>query len=100
MVNALFFKVHITQGDHEGRGVIVSWVTPHEAGSTSVLYWAENSQLKKTANGIVTGYKYYNYTSGYIHHCTINNLEVSPSQTPSPHCSLSCSLFVSRVLTL
>ncbi|XP_047981946.1 purple acid phosphatase 2-like [Salvia hispanica] len=68
-------QVHITQGDHEGRGVIVSWVTPDEAGSTSVLYWAENSQHKKTVNGDVVRYKYYNYTSGYIHHCTINDLE-------------------------
>ena len=72
-------KVHITQGDHEGRGVIVSWVTPDEAGSTSVLYWAENSQHKKTVNGDVVRYKYYNYTSGYIHHCTINDLEVGLS---------------------
>ncbi|KAF5818131.1 putative phosphoric monoester hydrolase [Helianthus annuus] len=49
-------QVHITQGDNEGRGVIVSWVTPNEPGS------------------IVT-YKYYNYSSPYIHHCTIKNLE-------------------------
>ncbi|XP_057778406.1 purple acid phosphatase 2-like [Salvia miltiorrhiza] len=68
-------QVHITQGDHEGKGVIVSWITPDEVGSISVLYWAANSQLKKTVNGDVVRYKYYNYTSGYIHHCTINNLE-------------------------
>ncbi|KAL0325819.1 UNVERIFIED_CONTAM: Purple acid phosphatase 2 [Sesamum radiatum] len=40
-------QVHITQGDHEGTGVIVSWVTPDEPGSNSVLYWAANSQIKK-----------------------------------------------------
>ncbi|KAI3464898.1 hypothetical protein Pfo_021561 [Paulownia fortunei] len=68
-------QVHITQGDHEGRGVIVSWITPDESGSSSVLYWAANSQIKKTAYSIVVKYKYYNYTSGYIHHCTIKNLE-------------------------
>ena len=70
-------KVHITQGDHVGKGVIVSWVTPSEPGSSTVLYWAENSKLKKTARGIVRTYNYYNYTSGYIHHCTIHDLEVS-----------------------
>ncbi|KAH6812336.1 purple acid phosphatase 12 [Perilla frutescens var. frutescens] len=68
-------QVHITQGDREGRGVIVSWITPDEEGSTSVLYWAENSQIKKTEWGSVVRYKYYNYSSGFIHHCTINNLE-------------------------
>ncbi|KAJ0618514.1 putative Acid phosphatase [Helianthus annuus] len=35
-------QVHITQGDNEGRGVIVSWVTPNEPGSSEVIYWAEN----------------------------------------------------------
>lgn len=41
-------QVHITQGDHEGKGVIISWVTPDEPGSSEVIYWAENSELKKT----------------------------------------------------
>lgn len=68
-------QVHITQGDHEGRGVIVSWVTPDEPGSNTVVYWAENSELKSHTDGIVLTYKYYNYTSGYIHHCCIKNLE-------------------------
>lgn len=68
-------QVHITQGDHEGRGVIVSWVTSDEPGSNSVLYWAENSDLKNLAEGIVVTYKYFNYTSGYIHHCAIKDLE-------------------------
>ncbi|TYI27862.1 hypothetical protein ES332_A05G204800v1 [Gossypium tomentosum] len=40
-------QVHITQGDHLGNAVIVSWVTPDEPGSNSVFYWAENSELKK-----------------------------------------------------
>ena len=69
-------KVHITQGDHEGKGLVVSWITPDEPGSSTVLYWAENSQLKSQANGFFLTYKFFNYTSGYIHHCTINNLEV------------------------
>ena len=56
----------------------MSWVTPNEPGSSTVFYWAENSSnLKKTAYGIVLTYNYFNYTSGYIHHCTISNLEVS-----------------------
>lgn len=57
--------------------MIVSWVTPDEAGSSTVLYWAENSELKNSAQGIILTYKYFNYTSGYIHHCTVNDLEVS-----------------------
>ncbi|KAH6786000.1 hypothetical protein C2S51_038455 [Perilla frutescens var. frutescens] len=68
-------QVHITQGDLVGKAVIVSWVTVDEPGSNIVLYWAENSSYKYKANGIKTKYKFCNYTSGYIHHCTINKLE-------------------------
>ncbi|TXG52152.1 hypothetical protein EZV62_021321 [Acer yangbiense] len=69
-------QVHITQGDHVGKGVLVSWVTPDEPGSNTVIYWAENNTtLKKQADGIVLTYNYFNYTSGYIHHCTIKGLE-------------------------
>ena len=56
--------------------MIVSWVTPDEPGSKTVLYWAENSELKNVAEGFILKYKYFNYTSGYIHHCTIKDLEV------------------------
>lgn len=77
LMSEMFVKVHITQGDHVGKGVIVSWVTTDEPGSSSVLYWAENSKLKKSAKGIVLTYKYFDYTSGYIHHCSIYDLEVS-----------------------
>ncbi|KAG8368198.1 hypothetical protein BUALT_Bualt15G0020300 [Buddleja alternifolia] len=68
-------QVHITQGDHEGKAVIVSWVTVDEPGSNTVMYWAENSDHKNKANGKMTKYKFYNYTSGYIHHCTIKKLK-------------------------
>ncbi|XP_022749188.1 purple acid phosphatase 2-like [Durio zibethinus] len=68
-------QVHITQGDQVGKAVIVSWVTEDEPGSSTVLYWSENSKQKKKAEGKVNTYKFYNYTSGYIHHCTIKNLE-------------------------
>ncbi|KAL9354365.1 hypothetical protein Peur_052335 [Populus x canadensis] len=68
-------QVHITQGDHVGKGVIVSWVTADESGSNTVIYWSESSKQKKEAEGKTYTYKFYNYTSGYIHHCIIRNLE-------------------------
>ncbi|KAE8712647.1 hypothetical protein F3Y22_tig00110239pilonHSYRG00255 [Hibiscus syriacus] len=74
-LNSHVFRVHITQGDHLGKAVIVSWVTPDEPGSSSVLYLSENSKLKNSAQGTVLTYKYFNYTSGYIHHCTMEDLE-------------------------
>lgn len=48
-----------------------------EPGSSTVFYWSKNSGHKKKAKGKHQTYKFYNYTSGYIHHCTIRNLEVS-----------------------
>ncbi|KAG8633736.1 hypothetical protein MANES_18G141575v8 [Manihot esculenta] len=69
-------QVHITQGDYEANSVIVFWVTPDEPGSRTMIYWAENSELKNRVDGLVVKYKYFNYTSGYIHHCTIKDLEV------------------------
>ncbi|WZZ85579.1 hypothetical protein YC2023_114158 [Brassica napus] len=68
-------QVHITQGDVEGKAVIVSWVTQEAPGSDAVLYWKENSSKKLKAYGKSKTYKFYNYTSGHIHHCTIRNLE-------------------------
>ncbi|KAK4477131.1 hypothetical protein RD792_016342 [Penstemon davidsonii] len=68
-------QVHITQGDHVGKAVIVSWVTVDEPGSNKVLYWDEKTNNKKHAEGTVTKYKFYNYTSGFIHHCTIKKLK-------------------------
>lgn len=48
-----------------------------EAGSNTIIYWKENnSKEKKQAHGRVKTYKFYNYTSGYIHHCNLKNLEV------------------------
>ncbi|GFY94405.1 purple acid phosphatase 10 [Actinidia rufa] len=34
-----------------------------------------NSSYKNKAKGNFVTYKFYNYTSGYIHHCTIKNLK-------------------------
>ncbi|XP_038990476.1 purple acid phosphatase 2-like isoform X1 [Phoenix dactylifera] len=68
-------QVHITQGDHDGAAIIVSWVTQDEPGSSAVLYGTDKNKLEFYAEGKYTHYKFYNYTSGYIHHCTIRNLK-------------------------
>ncbi|KAK7341102.1 hypothetical protein VNO80_24026 [Phaseolus coccineus] len=76
-------QVHITQGDLVGRGMIVSWVTTDEPGSSAVRYWSEKkgkkkkNGKKKTAEGKMVTYRFFNYSSGFIHHTTIKNLEVS-----------------------
>lgn len=71
-------QAHITQGDNEGKRIIVSRVTMYEAGSSTVWYWSENNKHHKNkAKRSVTNYKFYNYTSGLIHHCLIKKLEVN-----------------------
>lgn len=72
----LWIKVHITQGDLEGKALIVSWVTVDEPGSSEVHYWSEHSKEKKKADGKVVTYRFFNYTSGFIHHTTIRQLKV------------------------
>ncbi|XP_058110449.1 purple acid phosphatase 2-like [Magnolia sinica] len=67
-------QVHITQGDHVGRSVIVSWVTPLKPFPNILTYGRLDGKQKKSKCSI-TSYKYYNYTSGFIHHCSIHNLE-------------------------
>ncbi|XP_070007460.1 LOW QUALITY PROTEIN: purple acid phosphatase 25 [Nicotiana sylvestris] len=66
-------SVHITQGDHAGQSVIVSWVTPLESKSKFETYWKAGAKHhhKHKAHAKITSYKYYNYISGYIHHATI-----------------------------
>ncbi|KAM0007657.1 putative purple acid phosphatase-like protein [Helianthus debilis subsp. tardiflorus] len=39
-------QVHITQGDHVGKAVIVSWVTMEEQGSDIVIYWRKDGTTK------------------------------------------------------
>lgn len=68
-------QVHITQGDIEGRAVIVSWITPDEEGSPIVSYWDENSNNNQSCNATVQHYTFINYTSGFIHHCLLDNLD-------------------------
>lgn len=71
-------QVHITQGDHDGRGVIISWVSAFEHPN-EVTFW----EAKKTnghhharkAHSTVTSYRYFTYNSGFIHHATIRNLK-------------------------
>ncbi|KAM7516180.1 hypothetical protein LguiA_005763 [Lonicera macranthoides] len=74
-------QVHITQGDLDGRGVIISWVTPLKRHPSTVAIWEAHSHSqnnhnhRKIIHAKTTSYKYYNYTSGYIHHATVKNLK-------------------------
>lgn len=40
-------QVHITQGDHVGKAMLVTWVTMDEPGSNTVIYWPQNSKKKE-----------------------------------------------------
>ncbi|CAI0377614.1 unnamed protein product [Linum tenue] len=78
-------QVHITLGDQEGSAMIVSWVTMDEPGSSEVVYWKEDeSSVKKYAHGKHKSYKFHDYTSGYIHHCTIRKLETLTHYEKNP----------------
>ena len=69
--------MHITQGDYDGKAVIISWVTPDEPGSNHVQYGTSKDEYKTSAEGTVTNYTFYTYKSGYIHHCLVDGLEVT-----------------------
>ncbi|KAL9339268.1 hypothetical protein Peur_068283 [Populus x canadensis] len=68
-------QVHITQGDYNGKAVIISWVTPDEPGTSKVQYGVSKKNYDFTAEGAVRNYTFYNYTSGYIHQCLVDGLE-------------------------
>lgn len=68
-------QVHITQGDYDGRAVIISWVTPEEPGSSKVQYGTSKNSYDLLAEGTVANYTFYQYKSGYIHHCLVDGLE-------------------------
>lgn len=68
-------QVHITQGDYDGRAVIISWVTPDEPGSNEVKYGTAEKRYEFTAEGTVSNYTFYQYKSGFIHHCFVDGLE-------------------------
>ena len=63
-----------------GRSVIISWVTPAKKYPNTVSYWEDGKHghhgHKHMKRAITTTYKYYNYTSGFIHHATIKRLKV------------------------
>lgn len=67
--------MHITLGDQTGTAITVSWVTVEAAGSSTVLYGRAPGRLDLAAEGATTCYTFYNYTSGYIHHCKLAGLE-------------------------
>ena len=68
-------QVHITLGDQDGTAMIVSWVTPNELGNSTVMYGVAPDRLELRAEGVHTRYDYFNYTSGFIHHCFLKNLK-------------------------
>lgn len=68
--------MHITQGDYDGKAVIISWITPDEPGSSQVRYGLSEGKYDFTAEGTVTNYTFYNYKSGYIHQCLVTGLQV------------------------
>jgi hypothetical protein len=69
-------QVHITLGDQTGTSMLVSWVTAEAEGNSTVLYGpaADDRRLDRAAEGVTTRYTFYNYTSGYIHHCNLTGL--------------------------
>lgn len=69
--------MHITQGDYDGKAVIVSWVTPNEPGSSKVRYGLSEGKYDFSAEGQVHNYTFYDFKSGYIHQCLVNGLKVN-----------------------
>lgn len=68
-------QVHITQGNYDGNAVIVSWLTTNEPGLSKVQYGTSEKKYDFSADGKMTNYTFYNYKSGYIHHCLVDGLE-------------------------
>lgn len=68
-------QVHITLGDQTGTAMTVSWVTPSELGNGTVRYGRSPDKMEMSAQATHTRYDYFNYTSGFIHHCTLRNLK-------------------------
>ncbi|TKV91860.1 hypothetical protein SEVIR_9G125366v4 [Setaria viridis] len=68
-------QVHITLGDQTGTAMLVSWVTVEAEGNSTVLYGRAADRLDLAAEGATTRYTFYNYTSGFIHHCTLTGLD-------------------------
>lgn len=69
--------MRITQGDYDGKAVIISWVTPDEPGSSKVHYGSVQGKHDFVAKGTYSNYTFYKYKSGYTHHCLVSGLEVN-----------------------
>jgi hypothetical protein len=70
-------QVHITLGDQTGTAMTVSWVTASEPGNATVAYGRSPEKMDLSAQATHARYDYYNYTSGFIHHATLDNLKVT-----------------------
>ncbi|KAJ3679148.1 hypothetical protein LUZ60_017159 [Juncus effusus] len=68
-------QVHITQGDYDGKAVIISWVTPDEPGTSEVFYGTEKNENNLKAKGDYRNYTFFDYKSGFIHHCLVEGLQ-------------------------
>ncbi|XP_057769148.1 bifunctional purple acid phosphatase 26-like [Salvia miltiorrhiza] len=68
-------QVHITQGDYDGKAVIISWITADGPGSNKVRYGLADGEYHLTVEGTLQNYTFSNYTSGYIHHCLVDGLQ-------------------------
>ncbi|GER51596.1 purple acid phosphatase [Striga asiatica] len=68
-------QVHITQGDYDGKAVIISWVTTDEPGSNKIRYGLSEGHYDFTAEGTVHNYTFYNYKSGYLHQALVDGLQ-------------------------
>ncbi|XP_047322191.1 bifunctional purple acid phosphatase 26-like [Impatiens glandulifera] len=68
-------QVHITQGDYDGKAVIISWVTAEAPGSNTVQYGLSENKYDLSASGTVGNYTFGPYNSGYIHHTVVKDLE-------------------------
>ncbi|MCO5562362.1 hypothetical protein L7F22_015988 [Adiantum nelumboides] len=75
-------QVHITQGDYDGRAVIISWVRPSNQAPHVLSYGLANdtSQFVEV-NSNITSYTFANYKSGFIHHCVIKDLMYDTNYT-------------------
>ncbi|CAO2822603.1 unnamed protein product [Amaranthus hypochondriacus] len=70
-------QVHMTQGDYDGKAVIISWVTPYLHGSDTVYYGTSKGHYTFKAKATNTSYTFSDnsYTSGQIYHCLLDGLE-------------------------
>ncbi|KAJ8434982.1 hypothetical protein Cgig2_027825 [Carnegiea gigantea] len=61
--------------DYDGKAVIIS------CGIQKSAYGTTEGKYDFTARGSVTNYSFYEYNSGYIHHCLVDGLEAFSSTT-------------------